>query len=99
MILVDITKVIAQSYRTQRGIKDNTFGRELTVLQAAVNYYSTEEYLLNAPKLWEPKEKPWLTRSQAALLIPAAETYIKMGLIWRSLFDFNFIPEPESQLC
>ena len=81
MHLVNITKVIAQSYRAQRGVKDNTFGRELIVLQAAVNYYSIEEYLLSAPKLWEPKEKPWLTRSQAALVIPAAETYIKMDLI------------------
>lgn len=51
MHLVDITKVIAQSYRAQRGVKDNTFGRELIVLQAAVNYYSIEEYLLSAPKL------------------------------------------------
>lgn len=59
-----------------RQIGDGTLRRELSTLQAAINYCFREGYLLDAAKVtMPPKPAPrdrWLTRDEAAALIWAA---------------------------
>lgn len=75
----DVNKAACHDYakwRRERGIRDGTIRRELSVLSAAIGHAHKSSRLDIRPHVWMPSPAPakdrWLTRSEAAALLRAA---------------------------
>ena len=79
-----------RAYRIGQGVKDGTVRRELTVLQAALNFAHREQIIQHPIKVEKPSDgmprERWLTRDEAAQLLwharstPHLATFIRIGL-------------------
>ena len=86
--VVEVTPHICSRYADWRARSQNTIRRELAVLQAAINYAHRNNRITRPVAVTLPAKPPskerWLTRHEAALLLPASRT--KKARLYMPLF-------------